>query len=85
MRTIYVNSDIARVEDGCGFRPLRKCPLQVYARQHLYAINCDRSIPWKTKLIFGPVDNIAKVCADIQEICDICSFGSAFKIRQKQH
>jgi len=85
MRMIYVDEELIRIEDGCGIRPLKKCPVQVYAKQHGIITTKNMPFPWKqTNIwIWTEADN-KKFAVQIQNLCDSCYYGNAQKIKRSQ-
>lgn len=84
MRTIYTNEKSVRVETGCGLRPLHKCPIQVWAAQPNITVIINRILPWRPIIRLWTYDDPSRFSKQVQNLCDSCFYGEAFKIRQKQ-
>lgn len=84
MRTIYVNQELVRFETGCGLRPLHKCPIQVWAEQPNITATINRILPWRPVIRLWTYDDPSRFSKQVQNLCDSCCYGEAFKIRQKQ-
>lgn len=82
MRKIYFGDDnLIRTEEGCGFRPIKACPVQSWAMR--LGATCDKGgLPW------APIIHIW--CKDdennrktVQEICDNCAYGTGHFIQKR--
>ena len=83
MRIIYVNGEKTRIEEGCGIRPLKKCPVISYAESNGYTVKCDRTHPIDPHIKIDSVQDVEKVCADIQIVCDECKFSTCHFVRER--
>ena len=85
MRTIYIDEEPARVETGCGLRPLHLCPVQVWANQNDICNTIERLVPWSPKIFLWTEDDSNKTIAKkVQNLCNSCYWGEAFKIKLKK-
>ena len=85
MRTIYIDEEPVRIETGCGLRPLHLCPVQVWANQNGILHTMTRSVLWTPKIFLWTEDDSNKTIAQkVQNLCDSCCYGEAFKIKQKK-
>ena len=82
MRTIYVNDEKVRIENGCGLFPLKRCPLQVWANKPNITVAINRIVPWNTRIYLWTYDDPMLTALRVQEICDECRHGEARKIQQ---
>lgn len=85
MRTIYADKEPVRVETGCGLRPLHLCPVQVWANQNGIIHTKTWFVLWAPKIFLWTKDDSSKKIANqVQNLCDSCSYGEAFKIKNQR-
>lgn len=84
MRIIYLNNELTRIEDGCGLRPFKKCPLQVWAMGEKYTVHRETTLfPLQTKINIVGMMESNKVSLAIAKICDGCFFGACHDIKSR--
>ncbi len=92
MRTIYLNCELIREEDGCGLWPLCKCPVLKFIAER-GGTSKKQWAGWANPFnwdiyVYASVDSgsrrpaLSKTIAQrIQMLCDNCQYGSMPRTR----
>jgi len=83
MRFVYINDRCACINIGCGFFPLRKCPVQVWAdKNDIHCKKVGTDITDREIRLFGDPSKEISIALQLQEICDKCKYGDAQQVKQ---
>lgn len=84
MRFVYINDRCVAINIGCGFFPLRKCPVQVWASKN--DIQCKKVfvdlLDCEIHLVGFP-EQESSAAQQLQEICNTCKHGDMQMMKQK--
>ncbi len=78
MRWIYVNDRCVRISMDCGLFPIRKCPVQIYAKNNKFGFDMCWNGLFDRAILLRTERNITK---QIRIICNNCKYGSEQKTR----